>query len=360
MIKPEGMPYKGHVVRKLLETGAKIIAYKVLPEIPEQTARELYAVHEGTDFYPRLVKQLSSEPGMAILLESRNPRIISVVRKALGNASPDMAESNSIRRIGWDGAESIELARSKNRAVRNIAHAADMRKHATREAYLFFNDRPELFWDMPLHSGCLELLDDENALSWSLAKEGEGVFMEERITEKLRGVGLIGRKGSFVHYKDIELWKPFGEMYVAAGQVVTERKSMRCERKFVAKVCTNLNPAKRMVELLDRRTILSQQGVNVPYVYGCDSGTIYEEYIEHDLIEYLKHNLLQREKVIPALRKTARILDANGFRPLDFLRDCRTDGEYVYYIDFGFDLGEPSNESTDIAEKQLKKFLLSL
>ncbi|KAK5978762.1 NDK domain-containing protein [Trichostrongylus colubriformis] len=113
-------PLLQQTLRELLEAGIIIGgAQKLL--LTRQKAEELYGVHKGKFFYPRLVRHVTSGPVIAM-------RVSGDVRRILGSSRlypiPEIGVRSSLRQ------------RYALSDVRNVAHASDA-EAAQRELALF-------------------------------------------------------------------------------------------------------------------------------------------------------------------------------------------------------------------------------
>ena len=114
----------GEILRRLEETGLKIVAMKML-WMDQALAKRHYAVHEGNPFFESLIKYITSGPIIAAVFEGENA--IAVVREAMGATDPAKAAPGTIRA---DLAESIE---------RNLVHGSDAEETAAVEIPIFFS-----------------------------------------------------------------------------------------------------------------------------------------------------------------------------------------------------------------------------
>ena len=60
--------------------------------------------------------------------------------------------------------------------------------------------------------------------------------------------------------------------------------------------------------------------------------------------------------MLPKLEEIAKKLDAKGYHVLKFIDDIMSDGRSLFYVDFGFDLGDAGREGSDTAIKQFEDF----
>jgi len=86
--------------------------------------KELYAEHEGKDFYQRNIDHMMS--GALLLLAVEGENCVQVVRDMIGNKDPSKAEKGTIR--GDFGGE----------LPKNLIHASDSVESADRELNIWF------------------------------------------------------------------------------------------------------------------------------------------------------------------------------------------------------------------------------
>ena len=107
-------------------------------QISEEPARQLYVIHEGKPFFEELVKLISSEPVLVMVLEAED--IIAMCRKMIGATFGYDAETGTIR--GDFGCS--------NRY--NLVHGSDSVESAEKEINLFF--QPDEIVDYKLTDAC--------------------------------------------------------------------------------------------------------------------------------------------------------------------------------------------------------------
>lgn len=126
LIKPDAV-MRGHIgdiVKRLESKGFTILAMKLL-HLSQTQARELYAPHEGKDFYEPTVAFMTSAPIVALAVGGDN--VIPAVRKMMGATNPLEAECSSIR------------GTYAQRTSRNCVHGSDSPESAARETAIFFS-----------------------------------------------------------------------------------------------------------------------------------------------------------------------------------------------------------------------------
>lgn len=128
MIKPDAMENKhlGEILSMILQAGFQIKAMK-LTRLGEYEARRFYYIHEGKEFFERLIKFITSGPIVAMVLQKENA--VESYRQLIGNTNPEKAEEGTIRK---------KFAES---TTRNSVHGADCDENALDEWSFFFADR---------------------------------------------------------------------------------------------------------------------------------------------------------------------------------------------------------------------------
>jgi len=125
IIKPDALceNQAGLIIEQILKDGFKIIAMKMLT-MKKTKASRFYAEHRGKGFFRPLVKFMSSNPVIVMVL--RRNSAIKKLRKLVGATNPSRAEKGTIRRrFARDGRH-------------NAVHASDSTASAKREISFFF------------------------------------------------------------------------------------------------------------------------------------------------------------------------------------------------------------------------------
>lgn len=162
----------------------------------------------------------------------------------------------------------------------------------------------------------------------------------------LKDLTCLPVAASLLSYCDVGPWGAGGaESYLARFNVCYSIAGCELNSAFVMKALISAGGGK-LHYWARRREILSAHHVPVSRWYWADQGMIVEDFypLSH------AHAPLQQLKLI------ATALDSLGFRCLSFLRDILCD-EFgnPYYVDFGFDLGEPGSQFSDSAMAQFAK-----
>ena len=163
-IKPDGVKrgLVGEIISRFERAGLKIVAMKMMwlpkefaeehyrddPKFIQKIARKIKESYEMYGLTPPedletaarklrddLIKYVTSGPIVAMVLEG--PRAIYIVRKIVGDTSPEEAAPGTIR--GDFSIDNYPFANIMFRAIRNVIHASD-EENAEREIKLFFKD----------------------------------------------------------------------------------------------------------------------------------------------------------------------------------------------------------------------------
>lgn len=119
LIKPECVKNNLHpeILQKILNVGFRIVRMKMIT-MPHKMAEKFYIIHEEKIFFPKLIKNMTSGPIIALVLEKDNSDVIETWRKFIGNVNPKEAEPGTLRRMyglsigqnGLHGSDSLENA----------------------------------------------------------------------------------------------------------------------------------------------------------------------------------------------------------------------------------------------------------
>lgn len=125
LLKPDAVErgLTGRILDRYLTKGLTLAALE-LREVDEELAAAHYAEHFGRDYYPTLIKFITSGPVVAMVLQGE--RAIEIVRLMNGATDSATAAPGTIR-----GDFSIYYQR-------NIVHASDSPETAAREIGIWF------------------------------------------------------------------------------------------------------------------------------------------------------------------------------------------------------------------------------
>lgn len=127
IIKPDavGKNLIGKIIAHLEEAGF-VVRRMRMTRLTEAEARRFYEVHAERPFYDSLVRFMTSDRCVPMVLERTSA--VSALRETIGATDPARAAENTIRRLH---AESVE---------RNAIHASDSVENAAREIEFFFSE----------------------------------------------------------------------------------------------------------------------------------------------------------------------------------------------------------------------------
>ena len=127
LVKPDAMSRRlgGAILDRLQRSGLKLAALKML-HMDEKLGRRHYAAHVDKQFFPDLLKYMTSAPIIAAVFEGAGA--VEVARKTMGATNPAKADPGTIRRdFGLD-------------IQQNSVHGSDSPETAAVEIRLFFKD----------------------------------------------------------------------------------------------------------------------------------------------------------------------------------------------------------------------------
>ncbi len=125
VIKPDSIEKGiiGEICKRIDEANLKIVGIKML-QLDKMRAEGFYAVHKEKPFFEGLVKFITSNPCIVMVLEGNSA--ISTWRETMGVTNPEEAAEGTIRR---DFGTNIE---------RNAVHGSDSPETAKFEVSYFF------------------------------------------------------------------------------------------------------------------------------------------------------------------------------------------------------------------------------
>lgn len=137
LVKPDGVQRGliGVVISRLEQRGLKLVGAKFL-QVSKALAQKHYAVHDGKDFYEKLLNYITSSPVMAMAWEG--PNAVEAVRQTMGLTRPTQAAPGTIRH---DFALEIGF---------NLTHASDSGQNGDTEVSLWFSPEELVHWERDL------------------------------------------------------------------------------------------------------------------------------------------------------------------------------------------------------------------
>ncbi len=163
------------------------------------------------------------------------------------------------------------------------------------------------------------------------------------ITEWLKSKSIITDNEILSNFHDIMPWtRTGGETFGTTFEFSTNKQT----KLILIKAIATTTPDKSMNDWARRREILKRNGITVSFWYHHSAALIIEDFYPRTSAK------VSFDKIL----KIGHRLDQLGFYTLKFTEDIRADNiGNPYYVDFGFDLGEPSDNTKTTAKEYLLK-----
>ena len=138
ILKPDAVKraLMGNIINRFEERGFCVVAAKMMKITPELAAQH-YAEHTEKDFYPDLVKFMTSNPVLVMVLEQSKDNAVAICREMMGATFAVDSEPGTIRGDFHKGGDKSEW---------NLIHGSDSPEAAVREISLFFTDNEIHSW----------------------------------------------------------------------------------------------------------------------------------------------------------------------------------------------------------------------
>ena len=132
LVKPDGVArgLSQQIFERVENAGLKIEA-KIKTILTSLQAAELYQPHLGKQFYPGLIKFMTSGPIFACVVSGENA--IRCLRELMGDTDPLAAARGTIR---GDLREAAVI--NEDGIIKNLVHGSDSPESAAREIAAFF------------------------------------------------------------------------------------------------------------------------------------------------------------------------------------------------------------------------------
>lgn len=196
---------------------------------------------------------------------------------------------------------------------------------------------------------------------------------QELAEEFIRDTGIISNTEQIISViKMSEFIRSGSESYFRYHRIIFQDQDGKIGSRLVAqKAIVSLSGIEDRVRVrIERLKLLREQGIKTPKLYGVKGADIFEEYISGErpvaeAIAIIKSSDSPRDvriNLLSQLVKIARVLDDNGFIPVDpFYDNLIFDGKDFYFVDTGHDLGGPNPLKKNlISFEQLSKQLKNM
>lgn len=180
------------------------------------------------------------------------------------------------------------------------------------------------------------------AVSWTLEKELRGLVSARTTGEALWRLGLSSDPARPPHLEELHAWRRAGpETYHYRFKVIGAAQEHDVLLKAVTAFSTTQTLSELADEWLSRRRLLAAGGICTPKCYFSGRALLVEQYIEEKLGHCLRRQPANSVELTDRVFALAGVMDRLGFAPISAFDGLRTDGESVYIVDFGQDLGPP-------------------
>lgn len=181
-----------------------------------------------------------------------------------------------------------------------------------------------------------------NVLMWTIESEICKLASKANIRSALFQLKLLTDEDDRFELREIHEWKRLGaETYIYRFELCRNHIDVR---QFILKACVAWSPTLGLESILaswiERRKMLSAEGIATPWLVGWGEGVILEEYIPLTLREQIT-DIRYQQSLLYQLANYAGVLARLGFLSIDAFTDLRSRGSDVVAIDFGEDLGPP-------------------
>lgn len=182
----------------------------------------------------------------------------------------------------------------------------------------------------------------EKGASTEIKKETLNLSINH-IQQWLISKSIINSNDKLNYFKDVMPWIRTGAETYCSSFLISTKYTLK---QIVIKALVTLSPSKSLQDWARRRKIFSMNKIPVSNWYYYSDALIIEDYYPNTA------NVVSFKKILSIGYK----IDKLGFTTLNFVNDIRADctGE-PYYIDFGFDLGDPSETPKNSAKEYLLK-----
>jgi hypothetical protein len=181
------------------------------------------------------------------------------------------------------------------------------------------------------------------ASPWTLEKEFCGLTKTKSAHEALWRLGIINEPVSEAVFEEVQAWTRDGaETFTYRFRVLSPGPVKDVLLKAIVAFSTARSLTELSHEWVRRRQLLEQGGIRTPTLYRAQGALLVEEFIPYKLSEYLRQEPIAPKGLIDQVIQFAATLESCGFCPVAPFQGLRTDGEDVFAVDFGQDLGPPA------------------
>ncbi len=129
MIKPDGLIASDDILNLIKQSGFKIID-SIKYKMSEHEAAIFYSIHSDKPFFNNLIKHMSSDVTIGLILSNDSVDTVDDFRSIVGSTSPIEAQYGTIRNL-WGNKEGV--------TYKNTIHASDSNASADLESTIYFS-----------------------------------------------------------------------------------------------------------------------------------------------------------------------------------------------------------------------------
>jgi hypothetical protein len=180
------------------------------------------------------------------------------------------------------------------------------------------------------------------AVSWTLEKELCGLVDASSTGEALWRLGLSEHPENPFRLEETHGWRRGGaETYVYRFKVLGAEQAHDVLLKAVTGFSMSRTIGELAGEWVDRRRLLTEAGICTPTLYFAGRALLVEQYVGEKLVSWLRRKPSNSIELTDQVFRLAGVMDRHGFLPISAFNGLRTDGENVFVVDFGQNLGPP-------------------
>lgn len=199
----------------------------------------------------------------------------------------------------------------------------------------------------------------------SILQDIQNISGKASLKDGLLAIGLVKDPSKPFNIDIINDWYQGGaETYICQFSCYTDTM-----HQYILKACVVMSFGSSISNIVDewikKRTIVSSF-ISTPKIFGYAKGTILEEYIPFKWTgQFQRMTFDEQDAAIKNLATICLKLDKLGFAPIGIVSDLRSRGKDIVMIDFGEDLGQPSESSKNnsqiyISELERRRDVFSL
>lgn len=181
------------------------------------------------------------------------------------------------------------------------------------------------------------------ASPWSLQKELCGLAKTRSVDEALKRLGLIEAPCPKAILEEVHGWTRSGaETFTYAFRLVQPDGAQDLLLKAIVAFSLSRSLGELSNEWMRRRRLLEAEGIKTPTLHFAGKALLVEQFIPTKLSSHLKRCGGASKRLVDQVLQLAAVLERHEFCPISPFNGLRTDGDDVFVVNFGQDLGPPA------------------